>query len=184
MDLRGIGVSIIEASVTKLAREVMHVQLRQVRRALTTALKNVILSVKRTELPLHCASRLQCAPHTWSLQTECRRDSCLKFAVDTRGSLPTLHCNLWYCLQVRAEYRLSAANQSVRFALEDLQVDNQLLTSSQPVVLARARGVHRVSSLSNSLRPVSAFYWAARASGVPVPAPPGAARPAVNLPSV
>ena len=43
-------------------------------------------------------------------------------------------------LQVRAEYRLSAANQSVRFALEDLQVDNQLLTSGQPVVLARARG--------------------------------------------
>ncbi len=42
--------------------------------------------------------------------------------------------------QVRAEYRLSAANQSVRFALEDLQVDNQLLTSGQPVVLARTRG--------------------------------------------
>jgi hypothetical protein len=30
VDLQGIGVSIIEASVTKLAREVMHVQLRRV----------------------------------------------------------------------------------------------------------------------------------------------------------
>jgi hypothetical protein len=31
VDLQGIGVSVIEASVTKLAREVMHVQLRRVR---------------------------------------------------------------------------------------------------------------------------------------------------------
>lgn len=30
VDLQGIGVSIIEASVTKLGREVMHVQLRRV----------------------------------------------------------------------------------------------------------------------------------------------------------
>jgi hypothetical protein len=42
-------------------------------------------------------------------------------------------------LQVHADYRLSASNQSMRFALTDMQVDNQLLTSSQPVVLARAR---------------------------------------------
>lgn len=42
-------------------------------------------------------------------------------------------------LQVHADYRLSATNQSLRFALTDMQVDNQLLTSSQPVVLARAR---------------------------------------------
>lgn len=37
------------------------------------------------------------------------------------------------------DYRLSANNQNMRFALADMQVDNQLLTSSQPVVLARTR---------------------------------------------
>lgn len=58
MDLRGIGVSVIEASVTQLAREVMHVQLRQVRRALTTALKNVILSMN--ELSCRCTAPRGC----------------------------------------------------------------------------------------------------------------------------
>ncbi len=116
MDLQGIGVSVIEASVTKLAREVMHVQLRRVR-------------------PLPCqghASARSLRIYGRSI-CFCILQSCLVLAGHTSiDKCPVL-------LQVHADYRLSASNQSMRFALTDMQVDNQLLTSSQPVVLARAR---------------------------------------------
>lgn len=71
----------------------------------------------------------------------CRHASCLSILQGCFCQLclqpVTRGCPL--LLQVHADYRLSASNQSMRFALTDMQVDNQLLTSSQPVVLARAR---------------------------------------------
>ena len=49
---------------------------------------------------------------------------------------------------VRAEFSASTAGQAGRITVHNLQIDNQLLTTAQPVVLARAFRVHLKPSAS------------------------------------
>ena len=48
---------------------------------------------------------------------------------------------------VRADFSASKAGQAGRIAVHSLQIDNQLLTTPQPVVLARAFRVRLKSSI-------------------------------------
>lgn len=48
---------------------------------------------------------------------------------------------------LRMDYKYSEATQSARFAINSMQLDNQLLTSTHPVVLAPSSSGEHASAL-------------------------------------
>lgn len=67
-------------------------------------------------------------------------------------SLGAWHVQVFHALfeNIHVDYKYSPANQSARFAVYSVQIDNQLLSSTHPVVLCHSNSGKLLCSLQAS----------------------------------
>lgn len=117
--LHGIGLSVVESSVKALPREV----------------NNSLVFV----MPCNLCTRGQPLLHStssYSLHTHGIAKNDLQPPPDSRYLMFQVFHALFE--NIHMDYKYSPANQSARFAVHSVQIDNQLLSSTHPVVLCHS----------------------------------------------